>query len=99
MTNFSENEDVIKKLEQYLEYFQNKDISISIEGKSSRLLSYSRPVFYKNDNSIVIDSVQQNNKYELKLCSIKNCTKDVCGGLQDVLIILYDNTYIQIYNK
>ncbi|WP_446897115.1 hypothetical protein ACSVC9_08780 [Clostridium sp. LBM24168] len=99
MTTFLENEDIIKRLEQYLQYFKDKNISISIEGKSSRLLSYDRPVFHKNIKSIVINSVQKDNKFEIELSSIKSCTKDVCGGLQDVLIILNDNTYIQIYNK
>jgi DNA-directed RNA polymerase specialized sigma subunit len=94
-----ENENIIKKLEQYLEYFKDKNISISIEGESSRLLSYDNPVFYKDDTSIIVDSVKKDNKFEVELSSIKNCTKDVCGGLQAVLIILNDNTYIQIYNK
>ncbi|PRR83682.1 hypothetical protein [Clostridium luticellarii] len=96
MTNFLENEDVVKKLEQY---FKNKNISVNIEGKSNKLLSYNKPVFYKNSKSIVIDSEQKDNKFELELSSIRSCTKEVCGGLQDVLIILYDSTYIQIYNK
>lgn len=101
MANFLENEDVIKKLEEYLRCFENESIGISIEeeGKSDRLLSYDEPIFYKNGKSIIISSKQGNNKFEIKLSSIKSCTKDVCGGLQDLLIILHDNTYIQIYNK
>ncbi|CAB1244083.1 hypothetical protein ACFHWD_14135 [Clostridium sp. MT-14] len=99
MTNFLENENVVKKLEQYLQCFKNKSIGISVEGRLSRLLSYNKAIFYKNAKSIVIDSEHKDNKFELELSSIKSCTKEVCGGLQDVLIILYDNTYIQIYNK
>jgi hypothetical protein len=52
MPGFLEKDNLIRKqLEQYLKYFENKNISIE-----SKLLFYDKEIFYKKDISI-IDSI------------------------------------------
>lgn len=92
----------IKKLSKYFGYFKGKDIGISIEGTNNNLLFYNNSIICINNDEIIIyseDDIEKLHMFSIKISNIKSWNRDMCGGLQDILIISEDGCYIQIYNN
>ncbi|MBP2032951.1 hypothetical protein J2Z42_001630 [Clostridium algifaecis] len=92
----------IEKLSRYFAYFKEKDIGISIEGTNNNLLFYNKSIIYINNDEIVIyskEDIEKLNMFTIKISNIKSWSRDMCGGLQDILIISEEGCYIQVYNK
>lgn len=92
----------LDELRGHFDYFEDRELGLKIGGTENGLKFYNKAIIYMDNEKILISSKEdqeQINAFNIEINNIKSWNRDMCGGLQTILIIAKDGCYIQIYNR